>query len=68
MNDKEIRNIKQRELYKNSAEVREKRKYANYKTHSFSFVKMAREEDFKKLCEKIEERKKATNKKVSDIQ
>ena len=49
LEEKRIRNLKDRERYTNNIEAKEKKKYRSYKSIAFSFIDMAKEEHLKEL-------------------
>ena len=49
LEEKRIRNLKDRERYTNDNEVKAKKKYRTYKSMAFSFIDMAKEEHLEEL-------------------
>lgn len=49
LEEKRIRNLKDRERYANDNEAKEKKKYRTYKSMAFSFIDMAKEEHLEEL-------------------
>lgn len=49
LEEKRIRNLKDRERYANNIEAKEKKKYRSYKSIAFSFIDMAKEEHLEEL-------------------
>ena len=49
LEEKRIRNLKDRERYTNNIEAKEKKKYRSYKSIAFSFIDMAKEEHLEEL-------------------
>jgi hypothetical protein len=49
LEEKRIRNLKDRERYTNDSEAKAKKKYRTYKSMAFSFIDMAKEEHLEEL-------------------
>lgn len=49
LEEKRIRNLKDRERYANNSEAKAKKKYRTYKSIAYSFIDMAKEEHLKEL-------------------
>lgn len=49
LEEKRIRNLKDRERYANDSEAKAKKKYRTYKSMAFSFIDMAKEEHLEEL-------------------
>lgn len=51
LEEKRIRNLKDRERYANNSEAKAKKKYRTYKSIAYSFIDMAKEEHLEELLE-----------------
>jgi len=49
LEEKRIRNLKDRERYANNSEAKAKKKYRTYKSIAYSFIDMAKEEHLEEL-------------------
>ena len=49
LEEKRIRNLKDRERYANNSEAKAKKKYRTYKSIAYSFIDIAKEEHLKEL-------------------